>query len=62
MEEFLTLKDVADRLKVSVKTVRRWVKSGQLRGIRAGKQWRVPESAIEEFVRKGGEAPREGGE
>jgi len=35
-EQLLTLEDVAERLKISVSTVRRWVKSNELRSIKVG--------------------------
>ena len=42
-ELFLTLEDIAERLKVSVSTVRRWVKSGDLKAIKVGNrgQYRI---------------------
>ncbi len=53
-EPMLTVKDVADRLRVSAETVRRWLRAGQLRGIwlsdRAG--WRIPASELERFLRE----------
>ena len=50
MEEHLTLKEAAQRLKVREKTVRRWIQSGALRATKAGKLWRIPESALDEFL------------
>jgi len=42
-EVLLTLEDVAERLKISVSTVRRWVKSSELRSIKVGNrgQYRI---------------------
>ena len=39
--------DVAERLQARQCTVKRWLLSGQLRGLKAGRQWRVKRSAIE---------------
>ena len=36
----LTVKDVAERFQVSVKTVNRWVKDGKLRMVRLGPRMR----------------------
>lgn len=35
-EEFLTVEEVGDKLKVHVQTVRRWLRSGELRGYLLG--------------------------
>ena len=51
--EYLTVDEVAERLKVSAWTVRKWLRDGEMEGSylsdRAG--WRVPEGAIERFLR-----------
>lgn len=45
-QELLTVDEAAVRLKVDVETVRRWLRSGQLRGLKLGRMWRIPESAL----------------
>jgi excisionase family DNA binding protein len=50
MEELFTVVEVADRLKVPQRTVKRWLVSGQLHGLKAGREWRVRPSAIEQFL------------
>jgi excisionase family DNA binding protein len=52
MEELFTVVEVAERLKVPQRTVKRWLVSGQLRGLKAGRKWRVTPSAIEQFLRE----------
>jgi CTP synthase len=51
-EHLLTLEDVAERLKISVSTVRRWVKSNELRSIKVGNrgQYRISLADLEEFL------------
>jgi excisionase family DNA binding protein len=51
-DQLLTLEDVADRLKISVSTVRRWVKSSELRSIKIGNrgQYRISLGDLEEFL------------
>jgi excisionase family DNA binding protein len=61
-EELLSLPEAADRLGVSVYTVRRWIKDGKLRAFRPGKEYRIREVDLEEFlqareVRPKGPAP-----
>ncbi len=57
--EYLTVNEVADRLKVTPLTVRRWLKSGELVGYQLGDRagWRVAENDLDAFLeaRRGGE-------
>jgi excisionase family DNA binding protein len=57
MTDLLTLEEVATRLRVKVKTVRAWLQRGRLRGIKAGRLWRVPTDALEAFVKESTEHP-----
>jgi excisionase family DNA binding protein len=45
-EEFLTVEEAAARLKLSVFTMRDYLRAGKVPGIKVGKFWRVPESAL----------------
>jgi excisionase family DNA binding protein len=47
-----TLEQVADRLQVSVQTVRRLIKEGKLKAVRVGVQLRVTQEALDEFLRQ----------
>ncbi len=49
-ERFYTIKDVAELLKVSDGAVRKWLKSGKLKGIKLGRIWRIRGSDLEEFL------------
>jgi len=52
-ERYLTVQDVADELKVSTETVRRWLRSGRLKGTMLGGTrlgYRVMESDLRHFV------------
>ena len=53
-QELLTVAEVAQRLKVHQETVRRWVRSGQLRGIKLSDQagYRVRPSELERMLRE----------
>ena len=48
MEMLLTIEQAATRLQLHPETVRRQIKRGLMRGIKRGRVWRVPESALEE--------------
>lgn len=50
----LSVEDVAARLDVTEETVRRWLRSGDLRGIRLSRKagWRIRESELQAFLDK----------
>ncbi|MHA7276951.1 helix-turn-helix domain-containing protein [Arthrobacter sp. Hz1] len=48
---FLTVAEVADMMRVSKMTVYRLVHSGEMPAVRFGRSYRVPESAVEQFVK-----------
>ena len=50
MELLLTIEQTAMRLQLHPETVRRHLVHGTLRGIRRGRLWRVPESALAESI------------
>lgn len=49
MEKFYTCEEVADMYRVKVTTVWDWVRSGKIKAVRIGKQYRIPKEAIAEF-------------
>lgn len=49
---FLTVAEVAARMRVSKMTVYRLVHSGELEAVRVGRSFRVPHAAVEEYLRK----------
>ncbi len=55
METFYTVEETAEILKVSAVTVKRMLLQGRLRGVKIGKLWRIPESAIDGLA-KGNES------
>lgn len=50
METLYTVEEVAQLLKVSAFTVRRWLTTGQLHGIKFEGFWRVSESDLNAFI------------
>ena len=50
-KRLLTPAEVATRLNVSLVTVGRWLREGKLKGVKAGRQWRVRESDLEAFLK-----------
>lgn len=50
VERFLTPEEVADKLVVSPRSVRRWLREGRLKGIKVGRLWRIRERDLEVFL------------
>jgi len=52
-QRLLTVREVAERIRSSPETVRRWLRQGKLRGFRPGGTklgYRVPESELQRFL------------
>jgi len=52
----LTIKQTAKHMQVSTKTIRRWIKSGDLVAHRFGRQWRISKTDLQTFIRMRREA------
>jgi excisionase family DNA binding protein len=52
MQEMYTPEEVAQKLKISRATVYIWLRQGRLKGVKVGDLWRIPEEALEEFLKK----------
>ena len=50
-DRFLTVSEVATIMRVSKMTVYRLVHSGELEAIRVGRSFRVPEAAVNQYLR-----------
>jgi excisionase family DNA binding protein len=48
-DKLLTVDQVAAKLLVSTQTIHRWLRSGKLKGVRWGKEWRVSTAALKSF-------------
>ncbi len=53
MEDYYTIEEIAKKLRVSRVTVYRWMQSGALRYVMAGERRRIPQSALDAFLREG---------
>jgi excisionase family DNA binding protein len=49
--DILTVEEGAAYAKVAPKTLRKWLKSGALPGMRAGRHWRVEKHELQRFLR-----------
>ncbi len=56
---FFTTTEVATKLKVAPRTVGEWIRTGQLRAIKAGRDWRVSPGDLEAFLHANANRPPE---
>jgi excisionase family DNA binding protein len=52
-DQLLTVREIAERVKVNDVTVQRWLRSGRLKGMRPGGRrtgWRIAESELRRFL------------
>jgi len=57
-DQYQTVREVADRLKVAEATVRNWIREGQLRAIDIGKGWRIADTDLANFLLSHQTAPK----
>ena len=50
-ERLMTIPDAAEFLRVSTKTIRRWISIGDLPAAKLGLQWRIRPQDLQRFVR-----------
>jgi excisionase family DNA binding protein len=48
--EMLTVEDVAKQLKVHIKTVRHWIKTGELEAMDIGRGYRISRADLHAFI------------
>lgn len=57
-EQHLSLSDVARVMGVSERTVRRWIQAGKLRAYKPGRDYRISETALREFIEESEVSPK----
>ncbi|WP_333588113.1 helix-turn-helix domain-containing protein [Phenylobacterium sp.] len=57
-EQYQTVKEVAERLKVSEATVRHWIRDQALRAVDVGKGWRIADIDLAAFLNRHETMPR----
>lgn len=50
--EFFTTAELAEKLKMNVQVITRKVQSGEIFAYKVGKDWRIPESAVHEWLQQ----------
>lgn len=51
--KLLTVREVAEALRVHQRTAYRLISEGDIKAIKIGSQWRVPEEALLEYIESG---------
>jgi len=59
-DRHLSLSEVAELMEVTERTVRRWIKSGRLKAYKPGRDYRIPESAVKDFIERSVAYPKAG--
>jgi excisionase family DNA binding protein len=57
--DIYSLREVAQQLRISEPTARDLLRSGQLRSVRVGSQWRVTDQAVREFLHEDARQPHQ---
>lgn len=52
LPDIITIKELAEFLKISVLTVRRAIDAGELKAFKVGKAWRVEREAVIEWIKE----------
>jgi uncharacterized protein len=50
METLLTPEEAAARISVSPRSIREWLRKGKIKGVKAGRLWRIREKELERFL------------
>ncbi len=51
-EDVFTVKEVAKQLRVDEKTVRAWIRRGELAAIDIGGEYRIRQTALDDFIKR----------
>ena len=46
--------EIAEHYSLKPATVRKWIREGKLKAVKLGHLWRVPEEALQEFIKQEG--------
>lgn len=55
--QFLSVRDVADLLKVGEVAVRSWIRAGDLRAVTVAREWRIAPGDLERFLARQANRP-----
>lgn len=49
-DHLFTIEEVSEKLRVAYLTVYRWIKAGKLEALKAGRQYRITQQALDRFL------------
>jgi len=52
MDKLLTPEQAAEILGVKLRTMREWLRTGRIKGVKAGALWRIRENDLEAFIKE----------
>ncbi len=52
IEEFYTAEELAEKLRVNIMTIYRYIKAGKIKAYKFGKEFRVEKNEFESFLKK----------
>jgi excisionase family DNA binding protein len=53
MERLLTPREAADYMAVAPRTIKEWLRKGELTGLKVKNMWRIRKSDLEQFIHHG---------
>lgn len=59
--EFFTTTELAEKLKMNVQVITRKVQAGEIRAYKIGKEWRIPEPSVYEWLESNANSPGQNG-
>ena len=45
------VEEVADFLRIHPKTISKWLSEGKIKGVKVGREWRIPRSEIDKILK-----------
>lgn len=52
-EKLYSIEEAAGVMGISPITLGKWLRAGKVRGVKLGRVWRIPESALDEIAKSG---------
>ena len=50
MGNYMTVREVSDKIRVDKNTIRIWIREGKLKAVKAGERWKISETSLDNFL------------